>query len=144
MRYAFKSGSSFSGVLGYLGLADVGVLGSDDGEWSWFLLVRFLRLPFTILIYGVSCYSCLWLEFVPLMILLASISFPGRLDLSWGLTQKLLAIQLYTVGFRTPAPVENLGWQNFLYLQSWVIETGGTLQLLTTYLTNENTLGLSD
>jgi hypothetical protein len=26
----------------------VGVLGSDDGEWSWFLLVRFLRLPFTI------------------------------------------------------------------------------------------------
>jgi hypothetical protein len=26
----------------------VGVLGSDDGEWSWFLLVRFLRLPFAI------------------------------------------------------------------------------------------------
>jgi hypothetical protein len=29
-------------------LRPVGVLGSDDGEWSWFLLVRFLRLPFTI------------------------------------------------------------------------------------------------
>jgi hypothetical protein len=48
MSYAFKSGSRFSGVLGCPGLAEVGVLGSDDGEWSWFLLVRFLRLPFTI------------------------------------------------------------------------------------------------
>ena len=48
MRYDFKSESCFSGVLGYPGLDEVGVLGSDDGEWSWFLLVRFLRLPFTI------------------------------------------------------------------------------------------------
>jgi hypothetical protein len=31
---------------------------------------------------GVGCYSCLWLELVPLMILLASISRPGILDLS--------------------------------------------------------------
>ena len=46
--YAFKSGSSFSGVLGCPGLGEVGVLGSDDDEWTWFLLVRFLRLPFTI------------------------------------------------------------------------------------------------
>ena len=44
----FKSESCISGVSGYLGLAEVGVLGSDDGEWSWFLLVRFLDLPFTI------------------------------------------------------------------------------------------------
>jgi hypothetical protein len=29
-------------VLGYPGLAEVGVLCSDNGEWSWFLLVRFL------------------------------------------------------------------------------------------------------
>ena len=29
-------------------MADVGVLGSEDGEWLWFLLVRFLHLPFTI------------------------------------------------------------------------------------------------
>ena len=42
MGYAFKSGSSFSGVLGCPGLGEVGVLRSDDGEWSWFLLVRFL------------------------------------------------------------------------------------------------------
>jgi hypothetical protein len=48
MRYAFKSGSSFSGVLGCPGLGGVGVLRSDDGELSWFLLVRFLCLPFAI------------------------------------------------------------------------------------------------
>jgi hypothetical protein len=24
------------------------VLGSDDGEWSWFLLVKFFRLPLAI------------------------------------------------------------------------------------------------
>jgi hypothetical protein len=35
-------------VLQCQGLAEVGVLGSDDGEWSWFLLVRFLCLPFAI------------------------------------------------------------------------------------------------
>jgi hypothetical protein len=35
-------------VLGYPGLAEVGVLGSDDGECSWRLLVRFVRLPFAI------------------------------------------------------------------------------------------------
>ena len=29
-----------------------------------------------------SCYSCLWLELVPQVTLLASISRPGRLDLS--------------------------------------------------------------
>jgi hypothetical protein len=29
-------------------VAEVGALGSDDGEWSWFLMVRFLSLPFTI------------------------------------------------------------------------------------------------
>ena len=33
MRYAFISGSSFSGMLGYPGLAEVRI-GSDDGEWS--------------------------------------------------------------------------------------------------------------
>jgi hypothetical protein len=33
MRH-FKSESCFSGVLGYPGLAVVGVMGSDDAEWS--------------------------------------------------------------------------------------------------------------
>jgi hypothetical protein len=47
-RYDFKSESSILGVLGYPELAEVQVLGSDDGEWSWFLLVRLLCLPFTI------------------------------------------------------------------------------------------------
>jgi hypothetical protein len=48
MRYDFKFESYFSYVLGYPGLAQVGVLVSDDGEWSWFLVVRFLHLPFAI------------------------------------------------------------------------------------------------
>jgi len=48
MRYDFKSKSCFSGVLGYPELSVVGVQGSDDAEWSWFLLVRFLCLPFAI------------------------------------------------------------------------------------------------
>jgi hypothetical protein len=39
MRYDFKSDSCFLGVLGYPGLAVLGVLDSDDSEWSWFLLV---------------------------------------------------------------------------------------------------------
>ena len=48
MRYAFKSSSKFLGVLVCPGVGEVGVLRSDDGECFWFLLVRFLRLPFTI------------------------------------------------------------------------------------------------
>jgi hypothetical protein len=48
MRYDFKLESCFSGVLGNLGLAVVGVLGFDDAHYSWFLLVRFLSLPFAI------------------------------------------------------------------------------------------------
>ena len=48
MRYAFKSGSNFSGALGCPGLAELRVLGSNGGGWFWFLLVRFLCLPFAI------------------------------------------------------------------------------------------------
>ena len=44
----FKKESCFSGVLGYPGLPVMGELVFDDGEWSWFLLVRFLHLPFAI------------------------------------------------------------------------------------------------
>jgi hypothetical protein len=36
MRYAFKSGSSFSDVFGYPRLDEMGVLFSDDGEWFGF------------------------------------------------------------------------------------------------------------
>ena len=57
MRYAFKSRSSFSRVLGCPGLGEVGVLGSGDGEW----LVPVSKIPpFTfrhLVISGVS--SCL-------------------------------------------------------------------------------------
>jgi hypothetical protein len=48
MRHDFKSESCFLGVFGYPGLAVVGVLRSDDAEWSWFLLVSFLCFLFAI------------------------------------------------------------------------------------------------
>ena len=35
-----------------------------------------------LVISGVSCYSCVWLELVPSVILLASVSRPGSLALS--------------------------------------------------------------
>ena len=77
-RYNIKSESCFSGMLGYPGLAEVGVLGSDDGDWSCFCARKILMFAFChLIISGVSCYSCLWLELVPLVILLASISRPG-------------------------------------------------------------------
>jgi hypothetical protein len=47
MGYDFKSMSCASIVLGNLRLAVVGELGSDGVKQSWFLLVRFLHLPFT-------------------------------------------------------------------------------------------------
>jgi hypothetical protein len=45
-----------------------------------------------LLISGVSCYSCLWLEIVPPVILLASISRPGRLDLSCVSVVRVLSV----------------------------------------------------
>ena len=48
MRYAFTSGFRFSGLFGYPGLAELGGLGSDDGELSWFLLAILLCLPLAI------------------------------------------------------------------------------------------------
>jgi hypothetical protein len=46
--YGFKFVSCFSGVLGYPGLIVAGVLDSDEAQCSWFLLVRFLHLPFAV------------------------------------------------------------------------------------------------
>jgi hypothetical protein len=58
MRYDFKSESCISGVVRYIGLALVGVLGSDDAEWSWFLLVRFFFFFFEVhkyfILYGAA------------------------------------------------------------------------------------------
>jgi hypothetical protein len=45
MKCDFKSESCFSGVFEYPGLSVVSLLGYDDNEWSWFLLVRFLSVP---------------------------------------------------------------------------------------------------
>jgi hypothetical protein len=59
------------------------VLCSDDGEWSWFSLSTILKFAFChLVISGVSCYSCLWLELVPPVIMLTSVSRPESLDLS--------------------------------------------------------------
>jgi hypothetical protein len=44
-----------------------------------------------LVISGVSCYSCLWLELVPQLIMLASISRPGRPALSWVSVFRVLA-----------------------------------------------------
>ena len=63
MRYEFKSESCFSGVLGYLGLAVMGVLGSDDVLVS---VSKILTFAFFYLVNsGVRCSYCLWLELVP-------------------------------------------------------------------------------
>jgi hypothetical protein len=55
--------------------------------WRWVVLVplsKILMFAFChLVISGVSCYSCLRLELVPPVILLAFISRPGRLALSW-------------------------------------------------------------
>jgi hypothetical protein len=80
MRYNFETESCFSGVLWYPGL--VGMLVSDDGDCSWFLLIRFVFAFLYLVISYVSCYSCLCLEPVPPLILLASISSPGSPALS--------------------------------------------------------------
>jgi hypothetical protein len=48
IRYDFKSESCFLNVLGYPELVVVAVLGSDDAQLSWFLLLRFLHLPVAI------------------------------------------------------------------------------------------------
>jgi hypothetical protein len=62
--------------------------GGSAALWWWqvvfvsaskILTFAFRHLAFS----GVSCYSCLWLVFVLLVILLAFISRPGRLALSW-------------------------------------------------------------
>jgi hypothetical protein len=48
MTYGFKSVSCFLGMLEYPGLIVVGILGSDNAQCSWFLLVRVLCFPFAI------------------------------------------------------------------------------------------------
>jgi hypothetical protein len=44
MRWDFRTGSCFSGVLGYPGLSVVGNLSSDVAKWYLFLLLIFLQL----------------------------------------------------------------------------------------------------
>jgi hypothetical protein len=44
-----------------------------------------------LVISGFSCYSCLWLELIPPVILLASVSTPGSATLSWVSVVRLLS-----------------------------------------------------
>ena len=57
-------------------------VGIAEFWWWWLVLVSVTFAFCHLLISGVSCYSCLWLEIVPLMMLLASISRPGWLAFS--------------------------------------------------------------
>ena len=61
----------------------MGVLGSEDGELILVSFSKILTFAFHhLVISGVSCHSCLWLELVPPVIMLASVSSPGSLALS--------------------------------------------------------------
>ena len=74
---------AFQVCWGYRGLTEVGVLG-DDGELILVSFSKILTFAFHhLVISGVSCHSCLWLELVPPVILLASVSRPGSVALSW-------------------------------------------------------------
>ena len=60
--------------------------GSAEFWWWWAVLVsvsKILTFAFCHLVFSwASCYSCFWLELVPQVIMLASISRPGRLSFS--------------------------------------------------------------
>ena len=82
MRYDFKSESCFSGVWGI----------QDSLWWVYWVLMMPNGLGFFkivlfsfchLVISVVRCSSYLWLEFVPPVILLAFVSTPGSLTLSW-------------------------------------------------------------
>ena len=74
-------------LFGCFGVSRTGWGGSAGFWWWWVVLVSVSKILMSafhhLVISGVSCYSCLWLELVPQVIMLASISRPGRLDLSW-------------------------------------------------------------
>ena len=66
MRCDFKSTSSFSSVLGNPGLSVVGELGSDDAKVVLVSVGKILMFAFYhLVISGVICSCCLWLELVP-------------------------------------------------------------------------------
>jgi hypothetical protein len=82
--YDFKLKSNFSSVLV---LSSFHCGGSTEFWWCWVFLVsvsKILKFAFHhMVISGARCSSFLWLELVPPVILLASVSTPGRPTLSW-------------------------------------------------------------
>ena len=91
MRYNFKSESCFSSVLEYPGLC----AGSPRFWWCWAVLVSVIKiLMFAfrhLVICGLICSRYLWLEHVPSVSLLVSVSTPGRTALSWVLGVRQLS-----------------------------------------------------
>jgi hypothetical protein len=70
--------------------------GSAGFWWWWVVLVSVSKIVmFTfhhLVISWFSCYSCLWLELVPQVIMLAYISRPRRLILSWVSVVRVLSV----------------------------------------------------
>jgi hypothetical protein len=70
-----------------VGVPRTGWGGSAVLWWCWVVLASVSKIlmfaPHHLVISGMSCYSCLSLELFLMVIMLASISRPGRLALSW-------------------------------------------------------------
>jgi hypothetical protein len=112
MKYDFKSTSCFYGVLRNPGLAmenPVLQLGSDGAKYSWFLLVTFSHLPFTIflslvldiLVVSGCSLSLLWVC-KPVSALLGDHLSPGGTCVQRALDQPKLWVQI--VDWKDPVP----------------------------------------
>ena len=84
-----------------------------------FSVSKILTFTFRLLVIsGVSCYSCLWLELVPLVILLASISRPGRLDLSSEFQWSEQSLQASSPLFREGAQLSGVWTSSWLKMKA--------------------------
>jgi hypothetical protein len=84
MRYDFKSESWFLGVFEVSRTR----WGGNSGFWWWWEVLVSVSMILTfaffhLVISGVICYSCLWVDLVPPVILLASVSTTGSPTLYW-------------------------------------------------------------
>jgi hypothetical protein len=84
-----------------VGVSKIGWGGSSVFWWWWGALVsvsKIITFAFChLLISGVSCYSSLWLELVPPMILLASVRSPGSPSLSWVFLVQVLSEKSFSL-----------------------------------------------
>ena len=100
----------------------VGVLRTGGGGsavvWWWWVVLVFVSNILTfafhhLVISGVSCCSCLWLDLVPQVFMLASISRPGRLALSWVSVFRVLSAGKHSLAVKVPRYLvfEPASWQ---------------------------------